>query len=113
MASRLGMAIREDQANQRIDAAVAALAGGSDVPDAPEPTRDPVLRSTLRLEWIADVLEALSAGESNEDLAATLSRHTRDDLNAEADRLGIDNPAGYRTKAELVDVIVATKDGTA
>jgi hypothetical protein len=60
MASRLGMAIRTQQANDRIDDAVALLTKGQDVPAAPEPTRDAVLRGTQRLEWIASVLEALA-----------------------------------------------------
>lgn len=60
MASRLGMAIRNQQANDRIDDTLALLASGLDVPDAPQPTRDDVLRATFRLEWIADVLEAIA-----------------------------------------------------
>lgn len=61
MASRRGMAIRIEQANDRIDAALERLASGQDVPAAPPAHRDQVLRQTERLEWIADVLDAVEA----------------------------------------------------
>jgi hypothetical protein len=109
------MAIREEQANARIDAAIAVLAAGSDAPASPDRVRDPVLNGVVRLEWIADTLETISAGESGEDAAAMLGRQTRDELNAHAAAIGIENPESYRTKAELVEAIVTAQgqDGEA
>lgn len=66
MASRLGMAIRNEQANNRIDAALARLATGKDMPAVPEPTRDAILRDTLRLEWIAAALESMDQPTSEQ-----------------------------------------------
>lgn len=60
MASVVGMTRRAGEANERIDAALSAMAAGSDVPAAPAKTRDPLLDNVLRLEWIADTLEAMN-----------------------------------------------------
>ena len=64
MASKIGMAVRQEQAQRRIDAAVTALSAASGLEIAPLPAThraDPVLRATRRDEWIADTLEAVTA----------------------------------------------------
>lgn len=64
MASKIGMAVRQERAQARIDAAVDALTAASGLEIAPLAAMsriDPVLRATLRDEWIADTLEAVTA----------------------------------------------------
>lgn len=61
MASKLGMNRRQQQAQDRIHAAVAVLAPESAAEATTMPThRDPLTEETLRLEWIADTLEQLA-----------------------------------------------------
>lgn len=61
MASRRGMALRTEEAQGRINVALAVLvADHDDLPEQPGRTRDPLLDATLRLEWIADTLERLA-----------------------------------------------------
>ena len=60
MASQVGMTIRAVKANERIDAALTALVAGSDAPARPQRVRDPLFDGVLRLEWIADTLEAIA-----------------------------------------------------
>lgn len=64
MASHIGLAYRADGAMTRIAAAYDAIraSGTIDLPDAPQQTRDPLENSTLRLEWLADVLECVESG---------------------------------------------------
>lgn len=61
MASPVGLAIRNEKAQVRINDALAKLAATQDaaLPDQPIRTRDPLLRETLRLEWTAETLEGL------------------------------------------------------
>lgn len=90
MASAVGMTIRTSKANERIDAALAVLAAGSNAPAKPEKVRDALYNDVLRVEWIADTLEALSgtgeqvadanaepAGEPDEDAPQPVARKTR------------------------------------
>lgn len=107
MASRLGMTIRNERANARIDAALAQMAEGLDVPAAPDQPRDRLLAETLRLEWIADSLEAVVAGE---DGGALIDR-TRDELNELAAEAGVENPEKLKNKQEVVDAIEAAQAG--
>lgn len=60
MASAIGMAIRANKANERIDAALNELASRLDVPAKPTRERDPLYSDVLRLEWLADTLETLA-----------------------------------------------------
>lgn len=62
MASTIGMALRADAAQGRIAEAIDALSARLGVEIAPLPSdhRDPIAEPTLRLEWIAETLEALS-----------------------------------------------------
>lgn len=64
MASQVGMTIRASKANERIDAALTGLARGTKAPARPDRVRDPLLDGVLRLEWIADVLDAMEAKAS-------------------------------------------------
>lgn len=62
MVSHIGLIYRNDAAQKRIDAAVAAIvASGIELPPLPEPTRDQKHNETLRLEWLAEALEAIEA----------------------------------------------------
>lgn len=63
MASKIGMTYRNEAAQARIDTTLEALSAGLplDVGSVPTNRRDPVLQETLRLEWMADLLEALAA----------------------------------------------------
>lgn len=71
MASAVGMTIRTSKANERIDAALAVLAAGSNAPAKPEKVRDALYNDVLRVEWIADTLESLSGtGEQVVDATA-------------------------------------------
>jgi hypothetical protein len=62
------MALRNEAAQARIDTELATLAKGAglELGDLPSVRRDPILQETLRLEWTADVLEAISAGGDSE-----------------------------------------------
>lgn len=73
MASTVGMTIRSSKANERIDAALVALAAGSNAPAKPEKVRDAQYNEVLRLEWLADTLEVLGAemAQLRADVAAT------------------------------------------
>lgn len=63
MASKIGMTYRNEAAQARIDATLEGLTEALTLDVGPVPTnrRDPVLQETLRLEWMADLLEALAA----------------------------------------------------
>lgn len=63
MASKIGMSYRNEAAQARIDATLDGLTARltTDVPPVPTNRRDPVLQETLRLEWMADLLESLAA----------------------------------------------------
>lgn len=62
MASPVGLAIRNEKAQVRLNDALAKLAGdlGIEVPDQPVRRRDLFLNETFRLEWTADTLELLA-----------------------------------------------------
>lgn len=62
MVSHLGLIYRNDAAQTRIDAALAAIAANGTVEIEPMPAkkRDPKENETLRLEWIAGALEAIA-----------------------------------------------------
>ena len=61
MASRRGMALRNETAQGRINVALAVLVAEHDnLPGQPVRTRDPLLNETARLEWIADTLDVLA-----------------------------------------------------
>lgn len=74
MASQVGMTIRTSQANERIDAAMEALTAGRSVPPRPDRVRDPMLGNVLRLEWIADALEAVASAPKAERTRTTAKR---------------------------------------
>lgn len=63
MASLIGMAKRNENAQGRINASLATLVTlrGVEIGEYPTVRRDAVLQETLRLEWMADVLEALAS----------------------------------------------------
>lgn len=124
MASRRGMRLRTEAAQRRIDAAVTALAGSHELPAAPERHRDAALNEAQRLEWTADVLEALATGaqpaadapEGETAGADTLDLSTErealktwrmDDLRDAAREAGADPEliGAARSKADLIDLI--------
>lgn len=63
MASHIGLIFRNEQAQARVDTALAAIlaTGKVDVPSLPRKTRDARENETLRLEWLAEALEAVEA----------------------------------------------------
>lgn len=63
MASSLGLIFRNETAQARIDTALAAIIadGKLKVPELPAKARDRDENDTLRLEWLADALEAVEA----------------------------------------------------
>jgi hypothetical protein len=71
MASQVGMTIRTSKANERIDTALKAMAKGTKAPARPDRVRDPLLDSVLRLEWIADTLEAVATQPEPKPSATT------------------------------------------
>lgn len=73
MASKIGMAARNEMATARIDAALAALDATHDLPDRPAPSRDAVFAETQRLEWLADVLEAIATRPAAKPAGAAAS----------------------------------------
>ena len=114
MASRIGMAIRNEAAENRIGVALEAIAatGHLDLSSPPEATRDEVLNETLRLESVADSLEAVLAAVSllpSADRGAepALTDLKRDELNAIAAELGIDAPEKLPNKPAVVEAIEA------
>jgi len=123
MASRIGMSYRNEASQGRIDAALAALVSRFAVevgPLAGHP-RAPLLAAAIRLEWTADVLEAVAASsgvpvatdsaEGGDPASAEddLMAHTRDELNAMADELGIEDVASLPNKGAVADAITAAK----
>ena len=73
MVSHLGLIYRNDAAQTRIDAALAAIAasGTVTIPPMPDRTRDGKYNETLRMEWIAEALEAIAASTSKRPKPAT------------------------------------------
>lgn len=120
MASRIGMSYRNEASQGRIDAALTSLVNDFtlDVQPLPSNRRDPILQEAVRLEWTADVLEAIAASsgvpgaaEGGDPASAEddLMDHTRDDLNAIAAELGIEDAASLPNKGAVVDAITAAK----
>lgn len=63
MASSIGLIYRNEKAQARVDTALAAIIadGKLQVSELPFKTRDRDENDTLRLEWLADVMEAVEA----------------------------------------------------
>lgn len=63
MASHIGLIFRNEQAQARVDTALAAIiaSGAVDVAPLPRKMRDPKENETLQLEWLAGALEAVEA----------------------------------------------------
>ena len=63
MASPVGLAIRNEKAQQRITDSLDLLGAALEVelPVEPARIRDPFLRETLRMEWTAETLEVLAS----------------------------------------------------
>ena len=102
MTSKIGMAVRQERAQARIDAAVDALTAASGLEIAPLAAMnriDPVLRATLRDEWIADTLEAVTAhltAAANEE--PTDGQEEVDKSAPEAHQQGDEPKAGRRVR---------------
>lgn len=79
MASSLGLIFRNETAQARVDTALAAIIadGKINVPDLPSKARDRDENDTLRLEWLADALEAVEA--SVRKAPATKAKAAKDD----------------------------------
>jgi hypothetical protein len=115
MASRIGMANRNQAANKRIDAALNAIAesGQFDLPDRPARSRDTVYEETQRLEWVADLVEAIAGNtgtdgdnepEDAEDTGPSLE-WTKAQLVEHAESLGIENADRLGSKQVVLDAI--------
>jgi hypothetical protein len=120
MASRRGMTIRNEQAEARIDAAMAQFAelGAFEVESQPVYRRDAARQETERLERVADILEravgvltnvaaerdaALNAVSQKE--APDFTKMKRAELEASAAGIGIENP-GDKEAFPNVDALI-------
>lgn len=108
MASRIGMLMRAEKATERIDAALATLQATYDLPDGPPVTRDRALRDTLRLEYLADVLEIIASDEDEPD---NLKAKSRAELNELASEHGVEDADKLPNKDAVIAAIDAAIDG--
>ena len=78
MASSIGLIYRNEKAQARVDTALAAIIadGKLQVQELPSKTRDRDENDTLRLEWLADALEAIEASVRK---PASKAKAARDD----------------------------------
>lgn len=116
MASRIGMSYRNEQAQARIDAALATIASsGVELPAQPPRHRDPNYSHTQRLEWIASVLETLT-GQDGERVDVELvaipdfSAWEREDLDGLAAGVGVEDPGALESRREVIDAIMSRVD---
>lgn len=111
MASKIGMTYRNEAAQARIDATLEGLTKGLTLDVGPVPTnrRDPILQETLRLEWMADLLEVLAAGPDPSKPDIDLNAMKRDDLNAYAREHGVEDPEGLPNKGAVMEAVSAAQ----
>jgi len=105
------MLMRTEKATERIDAALATLQATYDLPDGPPITRDRALRDTLRLEYLADVLEIIASDEDDEDELDNLKAMSRAELNELASEHSIEDADKLPNKDAVIAAIDAAING--
>jgi len=109
MASKIGMARRNEAAQARIDAALESIVAdaGLALPERPARSRDAVWDETQRLEWQADLLETVRRAlvQDEPDLASL----KRAELDAYAEAHGVTDPGALPNKDAVLAAIAAAE----
>lgn len=108
MATEHAMAIMENDANKRIDAALAAIADRFTlvVPSMVPERLDPRMKGIRMIEHHADVLEAIAVAIGVTDL----DEMTRRELNAHATAVGVEDAGDLPNKAAVIEAIASADD---
>ncbi len=115
MATPESIAIRRADALDRANIAIDFIAQqtGAKIEAYPPDHKRPEVRPAVEAEWLADALEAIASaiggkpGATDDDGGSNLDDLTRAELNAYADKLGIEQPAKFPNKTALVEAIEA------